>query len=48
MKPKLFDIVELLVNLPESQQSIGTQGTIVECQVFAPLKKLLLIINIMR
>ena len=31
MKPELFDIVELLVNLPEFQQSIGTQGTIVEC-----------------
>lgn len=31
MKPELFDIVELLVNLPEHQQSIGTQGTIVEC-----------------
>jgi hypothetical protein len=31
IKPELFDIVELLVNLPESQQSIGTQGSIVEC-----------------
>ena len=30
-KPELFDIVELLVNLPESNQLIGTQGTIVEC-----------------
>jgi hypothetical protein len=31
IKPELFDIVELLVNLPEFQQSIGTQGSIVEC-----------------
>jgi hypothetical protein len=31
MKPELFDLIELLVNLPEIQQSIGTQGTIVEC-----------------
>jgi hypothetical protein len=31
IKPELFDIVELLVNLPEYQQSIGTQGAIVEC-----------------
>jgi Domain of unknown function (DUF4926) len=31
IKPELLDIVELLVNLPESNQSIGTQGTIVEC-----------------
>jgi hypothetical protein len=31
IKPELFDVVELLVNLPESQQSIGTQGSIVEC-----------------
>jgi hypothetical protein len=31
IKPELFDIVELIVNLPEFQQSIGTQGTIVEC-----------------
>lgn len=31
MKPELFDVVELLVNLPEHQQSIGAQGTIVEC-----------------
>jgi hypothetical protein len=30
-QPELLDIVELLVNLPESKQSIGTQGTIVEC-----------------
>ena len=31
IKPELFDIVELLVNLPEFQQSIGTKGSIVEC-----------------
>jgi hypothetical protein len=31
IKPELFDIVELLVNLPEFQQSIGSQGCIVEC-----------------
>jgi hypothetical protein len=31
IKSELFDVVELLVNLPESQQSIGTQGSIVEC-----------------
>lgn len=31
IKPELFDIVELLVNLPEFNQFIGTQGTIVEC-----------------
>lgn len=31
IKPELFDLVELLVNLPEYQQSIGTQGAIVEC-----------------
>lgn len=29
--PELFDIIELLSNLPECNQSIGTQGTIVEC-----------------
>ncbi len=27
----LLDVIELLVNLPEHKQSIGTQGTIVEC-----------------
>ena len=31
IKPELFDLVELLVNLPESNQFIGSQGTIVEC-----------------
>jgi Domain of unknown function (DUF4926) len=39
IKPELFDVVELLVNLPEFQQSIlqgrgyanRTQGSIVEC-----------------
>jgi Domain of unknown function (DUF4926) len=31
IKPELFDVVELLVNLPEFQQSIGSQGSIVEC-----------------
>ncbi|MGD1895691.1 MAG: DUF4926 domain-containing protein [Phormidesmis sp.] len=30
-KPELFDVIELLVDVPEHQQSIGTQGTIVEC-----------------
>jgi Domain of unknown function (DUF4926) len=30
-QPELLDVIELLVNLPESSQSIGTQGTIVEC-----------------
>ncbi|MEB3884298.1 DUF4926 domain-containing protein [Lyngbya sp. CCY1209] len=31
MKPELFDIVELLSNLPEYQLSIGDRGAIVEC-----------------
>ncbi len=31
MQTELLDIVELLVNLPEHNQVIGTQGTIVEC-----------------
>lgn len=31
IKPELFDIIELIVNLPEHQQFIGNQGTIVEC-----------------
>lgn len=31
MKPELLDVIQLLVNLPEHQQLIGTQGTIVEC-----------------
>ncbi|ELR98448.1 DUF4926 domain-containing protein [Gloeocapsa sp. PCC 73106] len=30
-KPELFDLVELLVDLPNEQQVIGAQGTIVEC-----------------
>jgi hypothetical protein len=30
-QPELLDIIELLVNLPEANQFIGTQGTIVEC-----------------
>ncbi len=30
-QPELFDIVELLVDLPEENLSIGTHGTIVEC-----------------
>ena len=30
-KPELFDVVELLVNLPEHDQPIGAQGAIVEC-----------------
>lgn len=31
IKPELFDIVELIVNLPIVNQFIGSQGTIVEC-----------------
>jgi hypothetical protein len=31
IKPELFDILELLVNLPKYNQFIGSQGTIVEC-----------------
>ena len=31
IKPELFDTIELLVNVPESQQPVGTQGSIVEC-----------------
>jgi Domain of unknown function (DUF4926) len=31
MQPELLDIIELLVNLPEYNQVIGTQATIVEC-----------------
>ncbi|GGA35384.1 DUF4926 domain-containing protein [Okeania sp. KiyG1] len=31
IKPELFDVVELLVNLPSEQQFIGDRGTIVEC-----------------
>ena len=31
MKPELFDLVELLVNLPEQNLSIGDRGAIVEC-----------------
>lgn len=31
IKPELFDIVELLVNIPQHNQLIGNQGTIVEC-----------------
>jgi Domain of unknown function (DUF4926) len=31
MQTELLDIVELLVDLPEYNQVIGTQGTIVEC-----------------
>jgi hypothetical protein len=31
MKPELLDVVELLVDLPEHRQSLGAQGTIVEC-----------------
>lgn len=30
-KPELFDIVELLVNVPQDNLKAGTQGTIVEC-----------------
>lgn len=31
IKPELLDIIELLVNLPNNNLSIGNQGTIVEC-----------------
>jgi hypothetical protein len=31
MKPELFDVVELLVDLPESNLSVEEQGAIVEC-----------------
>ena len=30
-QPELFDIVELLIDLPESDLKAGIQGTIVEC-----------------
>lgn len=30
-QPELFDIVELLVDLPENELQSGVQGTIVEC-----------------
>ena len=30
-QPELFDIVELLIDLPESRLKAGIQGTIVEC-----------------
>jgi hypothetical protein len=30
-QPELFDIVELLVDLPEDNLKAGDQGTIVEC-----------------
>ncbi len=43
MKPELFDVIELLVNLPKHQQSIGAQGTIVECHDL----KLLTRVNLM-
>jgi hypothetical protein len=31
IKPELLDVIELLVNLPGTGQSIGSRGTIVEC-----------------
>ena len=31
IKPEVFDIVELIVNLPEHNQFIGSQVAIVEC-----------------
>lgn len=31
IKPALFDIVELLVSLPEHHLKVGTRGAIVEC-----------------
>lgn len=30
-QPELFDVVELLVNLPDRNLQAGAQGTIVEC-----------------
>ena len=30
-QPELFDIVELLIDLPENSLKAGIQGTIVEC-----------------
>ncbi|WP_245555410.1 DUF4926 domain-containing protein, partial [Baaleninema simplex] len=30
-EPEVFDIVELLVNVPDRHCAIGSQGTIVEC-----------------
>ena len=30
-QPELFDIVELLVDLPENELKVGVRGTIVEC-----------------
>lgn len=30
-KPELFDIIELLVDVPEYNLKVGTQGTIVKC-----------------
>ena len=31
MNPELFDVVELLINIPEDNLFIGAQGAIVEC-----------------
>jgi hypothetical protein len=31
MKPELFDVVELLADLPEYNLNVGEQGAIVEC-----------------
>lgn len=31
IEPKLFDIVELLVDLPESNLRLGARGAIVDC-----------------
>ena len=30
-EPELFDVIELLVDLPEEHLSLGVQGAIVEC-----------------
>ncbi|NJR48107.1 MAG: DUF4926 domain-containing protein, partial [Hyellaceae cyanobacterium CSU_1_1] len=30
-QPELFDVVELLIDLPESNLRAGVQGAIVEC-----------------
>ncbi len=31
IKPELFDIIELLIDLPYCNQSVGSKGTIIEC-----------------
>lgn len=31
IEPALFDVIELLIDVPEHNQTVGSQGTIVEC-----------------